>query len=162
MKKVPGSIKEVFNNAIEELLIEFLEHDIEFSIIISNKNWDFPIPDRLLAQDYFLIQIKEQSLIDSYYDGESIIISTEFDNVPNSKTIYPEDIQGILGIDMKTVIIQKNYQDTPRSILIEKARELSNNPLLNFTEEELIQYKDNIEKMIKNNPEMFNKEAENV
>jgi hypothetical protein len=152
--KTQESTKKVIHNAIDELIIDLLETQTPFTLVVSSKNWDYELPDRLKNEQAFMIQIQEQSLIESNYDGKYITIRTQFDNIDNSLTLYPQDVHAILDIDMRTPILIKPFTEEPINVAFEK--HISSNPLKNFTPEELTSgVKHSLDCFIKSNPEMF-------
>jgi hypothetical protein len=152
--KTQDSTKEVIRNAIDELIIDLLETQTPFTLVVSSKNWDYALPDRLKNEQAFMIQIQEQSLIESDYDGEYITIRTQFDGIDNSLTLYPQDVHAIFDIDMKSPILIKPFYDEPTNVALEK--HITSNPLKNFKPEELTPgVKHSLDCFIKGNPEMF-------
>ena len=151
----PESLKEVFNNAIEELVIEYLEYKIPFSIVVSTRNWDKPLPSRLQKEEFMMIQIQEQTLEDSYFEGDNIYIVTQFDGEDNFRILYAQDVQGILSVDMKNPILMKPFRDEIATPMLNSVRD-NRNPLMNFKEEELTPgVKRSLECFVKANPQMF-------
>jgi hypothetical protein len=150
----PDSLKEVFNNCIEEMLIEYLENKIPFSMIVRTVNWNKPLPKRLVVEDMMMIQIKEQTLEDSYFDGKNIYICTQFEGVDNFICLLPQDVQGILSVDMKNPILMKPFKDSPATPALDKVK--TSNPMLNFKQEELTEgVKRSLECFAKSNPNLF-------
>lgn len=153
-----NNFKELMNSTVYTLIIELLNTKTEFSIIVSSKNWDKPLPDNLKNQEFFIIQIKEQTLEDSYYDESTneIYISTEFNNIPNSITLFAEDVKGIMDISMQIPILTKPYNEEPKYVNIEKARSINKDPLVYFKDEELTAgVKHSIDCFVKYNPNLF-------
>lgn len=154
-----NTFKEYMNNTCIDLVIDMLDNRTEFSLVVSSKNWDSPLPENLASIEYFIIQIKEQTMEESYYDRDTneIYINTQFNNIPNSKTLYSEDIKGIMDITMQIPIMMKPYSQEPKYMNIEKVQSIHTNPLVNFTEEELSpEVKHSIDCFIKNNKNLFN------
>jgi hypothetical protein len=154
-----STTKEVINKSINTLVIDLLSSQTPFSMIISGRNWESPLPKNLMVQPYFFIQIKEKTLEDSSYDVDSgnLIINTEFNSVPNQLILYPEDVRGIFDVTMQTPIINKPYEEAPKFINIEKAVKLQMNPLANFSVDELTpEVHNSIDHFVKNNPKLFN------
>jgi hypothetical protein len=154
-----NTTKEVINKSINDLVVDLLSSQTPFSMIISGRNWEKPLPKNLMVQPYFFIQIQEQTLEDSFYDVDSgdIIINTEFNNVPNQLILYPEDVRGVFDVTMQMPIINKPYEEAPKFVNIQKAVKLQINPLANFSEDELTpEVRNSIDHLVKNNPTLFN------
>lgn len=151
----PESLKEAFNNAIEELVIEYLEYKIPFALVVSTRNWNEPLPSRLTTEEFIMIQIQEQTLEDSYFDGDDVYIVTQFDGKDNFRKLYAQDVQGILSVDMKNPILMKPFKDELATPSINAVKDISN-PLQHFKEEELTPgVKRSLECFVKSNPDMF-------
>jgi hypothetical protein len=153
---VNDSLKETINNSIEKIVIELISSQVEFSLVVSSRNWNYPLPERLKKQDYFIIQLKEQSLFESEFDGEVVIIRTQFDGEENSLVLYPEDVKAILMIDMQTAILVKPFNDTPKNVNLEKQVKLNSDVLGHFHDVEMtpgIQH--SLDCFIKGNPNIF-------
>lgn len=150
------TLKNSFDELIEKSITEMVLNSIPFSLVISSRNWDRPLPDNLKKQEFFVVQIKEQTLDDSYYDQSlnKIVIVTEFNNQPNSVVVDPKSVQGILSIDMKNPIIMKPYREEP--IVVGNIGNINVNSL--FAEGELTSdIANSVDCFIKNNPSMFSK-----
>jgi hypothetical protein len=145
----------IFNDNMMELICSMIINNEEFSIVVSSKNWSNPLPERLLQQDHFIIQIKDQTLEDSYIDSEGhIVINTKFDTEENSLLLYPEDVKGILDITMQNPIMIKPFEEKAKNLVADK---LKSNPsaIKKFTDEELEIYSKSINVFAINNPNYF-------
>lgn len=150
------NLVEVFHENIMNTIKVMLSEQTPFSIVISSRNWTNPLPERLKTQKYFTVQIQEQTLEDSYFAAGEIVINTQFGNEDNSIIIYPQDVKGILSLDMQTPLILKPFDEEPYMRGFTKARELQSNPINNFSEEELTApVKHSLDCFVKNNPNIF-------
>jgi hypothetical protein len=152
----PESIRNLINTQITNLVVELLNAGTPFSILISNKNWDNPLPSNLTNQDYFYVQVNEQTLEDSYYDETKVYIITKFGEQDNSITLYPEDVKAIFTLDRQQPYIFKPYNETPHMKHINLAKEIGTNPLDNFTKDELTEgVVHSVNCIVLNNPKLF-------
>jgi hypothetical protein len=152
----------IFNDNMMELICSMIINNEEFSIVVSNKNWNNILPGRLLQQDHFVIQIKDQTMEDSYIDSEGhIIINTKFDTAENSLLLYPEDVKGILDITMQNPIMLKPFEEKAKNLVADK---LKSNPsaIKKFTDEELETYSKSINVFAVNNPKYFGNLGGNI
>lgn len=155
--KVSESFKETFNSALEDCFVDLLEAQEPFAVLISAEGWAEPLSERLIQAGKFFIQIQEQALIDSYFDGKDIVVVTEFDGVQNSKVVTADDISGIFTVDMKTPIMLKPFEMTKVEKTKKEFKKLHGDPMKYFTEDELTpEVLRSLEWIVKNNKEMFN------
>lgn len=150
--------KSSINNTIGNLLGDMLYNKTPFSVVVTSKGWENPLPEHLIKQEYFIIQIQEQTMDDSYFDEDMncIIIQTEFNNQPNSIMLYPECVKGIMDISMQIPILMKPFAEDVLYKHIEVVKLKGIYPLKQFEEGELTpEVKHSLNCFVKNNPDMF-------
>jgi len=140
--------KNIISEMIYETAVSLLQSGEEFAIIVQNhNNWNIELPDRLKSQSQFIMNIKEQTIDDSYVEDGKIIINTEFDDQEYSKEFELADIAGIICIDGKTPIMVKPFIEEPKLPI--PTRTLGNNEV----DEKGLQK--SMEMWKKHNPELF-------
>lgn len=139
--------KNIISSAIYRTVQELLGSQEEFSIIVQNhNNWNIDLPERLKTQSQFIMNIKEQTLEDSYVEDGKIIINTEFDGQDYSKEFGYADIAGIIEINGKTPVMVKPFTELPE--IPEPTKALNNK-----VDEKGLQF--SMESWKRNNPELF-------
>jgi len=95
------------------LAVELLETHTPFTLILDNHNdWDNELPERL-QKEQFVIDIKAQTLEDSFIKDGKIIVVMLVDDMEFIKQLEPCDISAVaLGVGLPP-IIQKPFRENP-------------------------------------------------
>lgn len=140
--------KDILSDMIYNTVLEFVQAQEDCTIIIhNNNNWNEELPERLMKEPQYILNINEQTMEDSYVEDGKIIINTVFDEVEYSKIFEPADIGGLIGADGKTPIMVKPFIETP--LLPIPTKTLGNGQL---DEKGMLK---SMEMFKRNNPEMF-------
>lgn len=89
-------MKDIINDNIYNMMSEFILNDIPFTFILDNhNNWNKHLPSRLVDQKQILLDIKEDSLKDSFIENGKITIVIDLDGELYSKELEAADIFAI-------------------------------------------------------------------
>lgn len=108
--------KDIIEENIYQIVVDLIVNQEGFTILLENhNNWEFPLPENLQKADKFVMDVKNQTLEDSYVDDEgNIIINTMFGEQENSKVLEMCDIAGIMNSDGKTPMFFKPFRTEPK------------------------------------------------
>ena len=88
--------KSIISEGIYGIVCMYINNKIPFQLIVENhNNWEFPLPENVQKLKNYPLDIKEQTLEESYVEDGVIFISTEFGDEKNYKTFGLCDIKGI-------------------------------------------------------------------
>ena len=103
-----------------ELHTDFIQNIIELGftgaglkIVLKNSDtWGIPLPEELKNQETIVLDIKGQSLVDSYVDKSGVFISTAFGDDINTKLFTFDDIIQVITFEgailyQKTLILNE-------------------------------------------------------
>jgi len=114
--------KEIVNEQVYKMCANFLECDIPFTILLDNhNNWDEKLPTRLVDKKQFLLNIKEQTLEDSYVKDGKIVIITTIGDVEYIKELDYNDVSAVSKDDKTPPFINKQFITYPEIKLKEKS-----------------------------------------
>ena len=120
--------KESINNSITDIIRVCLTDKIDFSVIVSTKHWDKPLPESLSKEVFFHLDISRQTMEDSYFDLDKqlpVIVTKFGEHNENSILLYPTLVQSVVSIDKTRFILSKPFDDDiilqPKKLLIDDA-----------------------------------------
>jgi len=116
MKNLSLTVTEVMREAALDIVEIMILEEQEFRIVIwNNDDWSEPLPERIMESfpTQLVLDIKEQSLIDSYIDEQTgeIVLCTAFDGMEYAKVLELGDIIAVLSLDGQPFILNDFPQD---------------------------------------------------
>lgn len=140
-------LPDIISGAILDTLKKLISYDISFSFVLENhNNWSEEFPERLKNQKQIILNIKDQSLEDSYLDKNDAIIVIEIDGVTYSKKVDESDIMAIMVNEKSPPFILRQFSIAPKTPVPKRRASL-------LTDKEgLVHSMNNFKKF---NPEMF-------
>ena len=104
--------KSIISEGIYGIVCMYINNKIPFQLVVENhNNWAFPLPENLQTEKQFLMNIKEQTLEESYVEDGEIFISTEFGDEKNYKSFALCDVKGIAFNGQP--MMMKPFRDLP-------------------------------------------------
>jgi len=106
--------KEIFNDALQDIILCYIEERIPFKLVIVNiDNWDNPLPKEIMLHKQLVLDITEEALEDSYFDEETqqIVLSTGFNNTQYIKYLDMKEVLGLLSMDSMGIMIKPFVED---------------------------------------------------
>jgi len=93
--------KYIIASGYYDIVFASVQANVEISILMDNHNdWDKPLPEQLQKAEKFKLDIKGQTLEDSFIDENmEIQLQTIFGDQDYFKTLHLEDISGIFYKD---------------------------------------------------------------
>jgi len=172
MKELSSIVTEVMREAALNIVEIMILEEQEFRIVIwNNDNWNEPLPERIMEAfpTQLVLDIKEQSLIDSYIDEKTgeIVLCTVFDGIDYAKVLELGEIIAVLSLDGQPLILNDFPQEKILSE-IDEIRDINDQYMFPKSVQDMVEMisadgikesaaEHSINMFLKNNPELSEK-----